>query len=37
LLISKGYDPIVRVAALCSNMSQAAANLAVGLKTKIKN
>lgn len=36
LLISKGYDPIVRVAALCSNMSQAAANLAVGLKTKNK-
>lgn len=36
LLVSQGYDPIVRVAALCANMSQGAANLAVGLKTKNK-
>ncbi|MBP2058300.1 PTS system beta-glucosides-specific IIC component [Lactobacillus colini] len=37
LVATQGYDPIIRVVALCSNMSQAAASLAVGLKTKNKN
>lgn len=36
LVATKGFDPIIRVVALCSNMSQAAASLAVGLKTKNK-
>lgn len=34
LVATQGFDPIIRVVALCSNMSQAAASLAVGLKTK---
>lgn len=36
LVATQGFDPIIRVVALCSNMSQAAASLAVGLKTKNK-
>lgn len=34
LVATQGFDPIIRVVALCSNMSQAAASLAVGLKSK---
>ena len=37
LVATQGFDPIIRVVALCSNMSQAAASLAVGLKTKNKD
>ena len=36
LVATQGFDPIIRVVALCSNMSQAAASLAVGLKSKNK-
>lgn len=36
LVATQGFDPIIRVVALCSNISQAAASLAVGLKTKDK-
>ncbi|MGF7432435.1 beta-glucoside-specific PTS transporter subunit IIABC [Pasteurella bettyae] len=36
LVEQKGFDPIVRVIALCSNMSQAAASLAVSIKSKNK-
>lgn len=36
LVEQKGFDPVIRVMALCSNMSQAAAALAVSLKTKNK-
>ncbi|WP_439234771.1 beta-glucoside-specific PTS transporter subunit IIABC [Lonepinella koalarum] len=36
LVEQKGFDPIVRVIALCSNMSQAAASLAVSIKSKDK-
>lgn len=36
LVATQGFDPIIRVVALCSNMSQAAASLAVGVKTKNK-
>ncbi|QIQ21666.1 beta-glucoside-specific PTS transporter subunit IIABC [Zophobihabitans entericus] len=36
LVQQKGYDPIIRVIALCSNMSQAAAALAVSIKSKNK-
>ncbi|MCI1890813.1 MAG: beta-glucoside-specific PTS transporter subunit IIABC [Schleiferilactobacillus harbinensis] len=36
LVAQQGFDPIIRVVALCSNISQAAASLAVGLKTKNK-
>lgn len=36
LVATQGFDPIIRVVALCSNISQAAASLAVGLKTKNK-
>ncbi|MEK0152929.1 PTS beta-glucoside transporter subunit IIBCA [Tetragenococcus halophilus] len=34
LVAEQGFDPIIRVVALCSNISQAAASLAVSLKTK---
>ena len=34
LIEQHGFDPIIRVMALCSNMSQAAASLAVSIKTK---
>lgn len=37
LLMQTGYDPITRTIALCSNMSQAAAGLAVAIKTKNKD
>lgn len=36
LIEQNGYDPVTRVIALCSNMSQASAALAVSLKTKNK-
>lgn len=36
LVATQGFDPIIRVVALCSNMSQAAASLAVGMKSKNK-
>lgn len=36
LVQQKGYDPVIRVIALCSNMSQAAASLAVSIKSKNK-
>lgn len=36
LVAERGFDPIIRVVALCSNMSQAAASLAVSLKSKNK-
>lgn len=36
LVAEQGFDPVIRVVALCSNMSQAAACLAVSLKTKQK-
>lgn len=36
LVEQKVFDPIIRVMALCSNMSQAAASLAVSVRTKIK-
>lgn len=36
LVATQGFDPIIRVVALCSNMSQAAASLAVCLKSKNK-
>ncbi|EOX7622294.1 TPA: beta-glucoside-specific PTS transporter subunit IIABC [Proteus mirabilis] len=36
LVEQKGFDPIIRVMALCSNMSQAAASLAVSVRTKNK-
>lgn len=36
LIEQHGFDPIIRVMALCSNMSQAAASLAVSVKTKNK-
>lgn len=36
LVAEQGFDPIIRVVALCSNISQAAASLAVGLKSKDK-
>lgn len=34
LVAEQGFDPIIRVVALCANMSQAAASLSVSLKTK---
>ncbi|OCG08768.1 PTS beta-glucoside transporter subunit EIIBCA [Gilliamella sp. wkB178] len=34
LVEQRGFDPIIRVIALCSNMSQAAASLAVSIKSK---
>ncbi len=34
LVAEQGFDPIIRVVALCSNISQASAALAVGLKSK---
>lgn len=37
LVAQQGFDPVIRVIALCSNMSQAAAALAVSLKTNNKN
>lgn len=37
LIAEQGFDPIIRVVALCANMSQAAASLSVSLKTKNKN
>lgn len=37
LVAEQGFDPVIRVVALCSNMSQAAACLAVSLKTKKKS
>ncbi len=37
LVAEQGFDPVIRVVALCSNMSQAAAALAVSVKTKNKN
>ncbi len=37
LVAEQGFDPIIRVVALCANMSQAAASLAVGVKTKNKD
>lgn len=37
LVAEQGFDPVIRVVALCSNMSQAAASLAVSVKTKKKN
>lgn len=36
LVAEQGFDPIIRVVALCANMSQAAASLSVSLKTKNK-
>lgn len=36
LVAEQGFDPVIRVIALCSNMSQAAACLAVSCKTKKK-
>ena len=36
LIAEQGFDPIIRVVALCANMSQAAASLSVSLKTKNK-
>ncbi|NFE86582.1 biotin/lipoyl-binding protein, partial [Clostridium botulinum] len=36
LIEQNGFDPVTRVIALCSNISQAAASLAVSLKTKDK-
>lgn len=36
LVAEQGFDPVIRVVALCSNMSQAAACLAVSCKTKKK-
>ncbi|AMB94532.1 MULTISPECIES: PTS transporter subunit EIIC [Aerococcus] len=36
LVAEQGYDPIIRVVALCANMSQAAAGLAIGLRAKNK-
>ena len=36
LVAQQGFDPVIRVVALCSNMSQAAAALAVSLRTKNK-
>lgn len=36
LIEQNGFDPVTRVIALCSNMSQASAALAVSLKTKNK-
>lgn len=36
LVAERGFDPIIRVVALCSNMAQAAASLAVSFKTKNK-
>lgn len=36
LIEQNGFDPVTRVIALCSNMSQASASLAVSLKTKNK-
>lgn len=36
LIEQNGFDPVTRVIALCSNISQAAASLAVSLKTKNK-
>ena len=36
LVAQQGFDPVIRVVALCSNMSQAAAALAVSVKTKNK-
>lgn len=36
LVAQQGFDPVIRVVALCSNMSQAAAALAVAWKTKNK-
>ncbi|WP_299032873.1 beta-glucoside-specific PTS transporter subunit IIABC [uncultured Anaerococcus sp.] len=37
LVAEQGFDPVIRVVALCSNMSQAAASLAVSVKTKNKS
>lgn len=34
LIATKGFDPIIRVIALCSNMAQASAALCVAIKTK---
>lgn len=34
LVSSRGFDPIIRVVALCSNIAQASASLAVSLKSK---
>lgn len=36
LVAERGFDPIIRVVALCSNMAQASASLAVSFKTKNK-
>lgn len=36
LVAEQGFDPIIRIVALCSNMSQAAASLSVSIKTKNK-
>lgn len=36
LIEQNGFDPVTRVIALCSNISQAAASLAVSIKTKNK-
>lgn len=36
LVAEQGFDPVIRVVALCSDMSQAAAALAVSVKTKNK-
>ena len=36
LVATQGFDPVIRVVALCSNMSQSAASLAVSFKTKNK-
>lgn len=36
LIEQNGFDPVTRVIALCSNISQASASLAVSLKTKNK-
>lgn len=36
LVATQGFDPVIRVVALCSNMSQSAASLAVSVKTKNK-
>lgn len=34
LVAARGFDPIIRVVALCSNIAQASASLAVSLKSK---
>ncbi|MEK4301454.1 PTS beta-glucoside transporter subunit IIBCA [Oceanobacillus sp. FSL W8-0428] len=34
LVATRGFDPIIRVVALCSNMAQASASLAVSIKSK---